>query len=116
MTWLSTFIHNPETHAFKNPSNWTVEHDATDETNERLRPASGREPAVVVRAGGVDHLRPVRAVKRRWVLVEHHGSAAARTVVDWFGTVELTADEVADIHRQIVTSSFRLYPAEWFQC
>jgi len=62
VTWLSTFIHNPETHAFKNPSNWTVEHDATDETNERLRAASGREPAVVVRAGGVDHLRPVRAV------------------------------------------------------
>lgn len=56
---------------------------------------------------------PDADVTSRWVLVEFHGSAAERNVVDWFGVVDLTSFEVADLHRMMVRSNFRLYSEGW---
>jgi hypothetical protein len=54
-------------------------------------------------------------MRTRWVLVEHKGSAAEREVVPGLGDLWLTPDEVAEIHRRIVQSPCRLYPADWFE-
>lgn len=54
-------------------------------------------------------------MKSRWVLVEHHGSSADRSVVEDAGVLELTSEEAANMNRQMVRSDCRVYPASWFQ-
>jgi hypothetical protein len=56
---------------------------------------------------------PDADVTSEWVLVEFHGSAAARSVVAWLGVFDLTADEVSGLHRRMVRTDFRFYPASW---